>query len=130
MPKIHTLDFPQDEKTADDFVQRVLASVRLGRFGMLRVGIGESGGSVALGFHRRYSSPRELLCLQVPFRTPNGGLGSAKIRRCRIRRACRPGGGDSLAGVAHFLHGSPGASDEARNTDKYSKQAQHRVNGH
>jgi hypothetical protein len=28
------------------------------------------------------------------------------------------------------LHGSAGASDEAGNTDKYSKETQHRVGGH
>jgi hypothetical protein len=28
------------------------------------------------------------------------------------------------------LHRSAGASDEAGNTDKYSKEAQHRVRGH
>jgi hypothetical protein len=28
------------------------------------------------------------------------------------------------------LHGSAGASGEAGNTDKYSKETQHRVHGH
>jgi hypothetical protein len=35
-----------------------------------------------------------------------------------------------LPGVAHFLHGSPGATNEVSDTDKYSEEAQHRVHGH
>ncbi len=97
---------------------------------MLRVGIGESGGSVALGFHRRHSRSRELLCLQVCFRTSDGGLGSGEVRRSRIRRTRRLRGGDGLPGVAHFLHRSSSTSDQAGNTDKYSNEAQHRVRGH
>jgi hypothetical protein len=130
VPKKHTLDFPEDEKTADDFAQLDWRSVRLGRFWMLRVGIGKGGGSVALGFHRRRSRSRELLCLQVCFRTADGCLGSGEVRGCRLRRARRLRGGDGLPGVAHFLHGSPSTSGEAGNTDKYSNEAQHRVRGH
>ena len=132
MPKIHTLDFPKDEKTADDFVQLAPASVRqcYGRFWVLRVGTGEGGGSVALGFHCRQSRSRELLCLEVRFGTHNGGLSSVEIRRRRVRGACSLGGGDGLPGVAQFLYGGASASDQAGNSEKYSKEAQHRVTGH
>jgi hypothetical protein len=101
-----------------------------GCLGMLRIRAGEGGGGVVFGFHRRIARPSELLRLQVRFGARNGGLGRVEIRRCRTRRACRPGGGDRLPSVAHFLHGSSSTSDEAGNTDKYSKEAQHRVVGH
>jgi hypothetical protein len=92
-----------------------------GRLWVLRIRAGEGGCGVALGFHRRQAGSGEFLCLEVRFRTPNGGLGGIEIRRCRCTRACRLGGGDGLPSVAHFLHGSSGASDQAGNTDKYGK---------
>ena len=130
--KIHALNFPRDEKTPNDLVQVEPASVRLGHGGLcvLGVRIGEGGGGVALGFQCCQARAREFLCLQVCLRPGNGGLGSIVIRRCRRRCARGPGGSDGLPSVAHFLHGSAGASDEAGNTDKYSKEAQHRVHGH
>jgi hypothetical protein len=108
------------------------ASVRLRHRGLcvLRIRIGEGGGGVALGFQCGQACAREFLCLQVCFRAGDGGLGGVEIRGCRRRRARRPGGGDGLTSVAHFLHGSAGASGEAGNTDKYSKEMQHRVIGH
>ncbi len=130
--KIHALNFPRDEKTPNDLVQVEPASVRLGHGGLcvLGVRIGEGGGGVALGFQCRQAGAREFLCLQVRFRAGNGGLGGIEIRRGRRRRARRPGSGDGLTSVAHLLHGSAGASGEAGNTDKYSKETQHRVRGH
>jgi hypothetical protein len=130
--KIHSLNFPKDEKTASDLVQFESASVRLRDrcLGVLRVRIGEGGGGVVFGFHRGVARSSELLRLEVRFGARNGGLGCVEIRRCCARRACRPGGGDGLPSVAHFLHGSSSTSDKAGNTDKYSKEAQHRVVGH
>jgi hypothetical protein len=132
MPKEHALHFPKDEKTANDFIQLETASVRLGRgrLCVLRIGIGEGGSGVVFGFHRGQSGPREFLRFEMSFRSRNGSLGGVVIRRSRARRAGCMGGGDGLAGVAHFLDGSSGASDQTCNTDKYSKEAQHRVHGH
>lgn len=97
---------------------------------MLRIRRGESGCSVALGFHGGHAGPRELLRLQVCFSTHDVRLGCGEIRRCYTGRAGRLGCGDCLPSVAHLLHGSPGASDHAGHTDEYSKEAQHRVRGH
>ena len=132
VPKKHSLNFPKDEKTASDLIQFESASVRLrhGCLGMLCIRIGEGGGGVVFGFHRRIARSSEFLRLQVRFGTRNSGLGRVVIRRRRARRACRRGGGDGLPSVAHFLHGSSSTSGEAGNTDKYSKEAQHRVMGH
>ena len=131
VPKKDALDFPKNEKPPGHFVQgRPSARQRRGRFGVLRIGTGESRGSMTLGFHRRHSSPRELLCLQMGFRTPDGGLGRAEVRRCRACRACRLRRCNRLSSVAQFLHGSRSATGEACNNDKYSKEAQHRVHGH
>jgi hypothetical protein len=108
------------------------ASVRQRHGGLrvLRIRIGEGGSGVPLGFQGRQAGAREFLCLKVRFRSGDGGLGGIVIRRCRRRRARRPGGGDGLTSVAHFLHGSASASGEAGNTDKYSKETQHRMHGH
>ena len=100
------------------------------RLGMLCIRAGEGGSGVPLGFQRRQSGSREFLRLKVRFRARNGGLGGGEIRRRGTRRARRPGGGNGLPGVAHLLHGSSRATDEADDTDKYSKEAQHRVVGH
>jgi hypothetical protein len=111
---------------------KAIASVRLShrRLSMLCIRAGEGGGGVPLGFQRGQASPRELLRLKVRFGSRDGGLGGGKIRRRGTGRARSPGGGNGLPGVAHLLHGSSRASDEAGNTDKYSEEAQHRVMGH
>jgi hypothetical protein len=101
-----------------------------GRLCVLGVRIGKGGGGVALGFHRRQAGSGEFLRLQVRFRARNGGLGGVEFRRCRGSGAGHPSGGDGLPSIAHFLHGSFGASGEAGYTDKYSDETQHRVAGH
>jgi hypothetical protein len=78
----------------------------------------ESGSGVPLRFHRRQTGPGKFLCLQVILRARDGGLSGVEIRRRRRGRTRRPSGGDGLPGIAHFLHGSPGASGEPCNTDK------------
>jgi len=62
--KIHTLNFPKDEKTADDGIQ-LEPSVRKrhGGLGVLLIRIGESRGGVTFCFHRRQSGTREFLRL-------------------------------------------------------------------
>ena len=97
---------------------------------MLRIRSGESGCSVALGFHGGQPGSRELLRLQVRFSTYDVRLGCCEIRRSRARCARSLGGRDCLASVAHFLHRGSSASDQAGNTDEYGKEAQHRVHGH
>jgi hypothetical protein len=97
---------------------------------MLRVRAGKGGSGVPLRFQRRQAGPRKFLRLEVRFGARNGGLGGGEIRRRGTGRARGPGGGNGLPGVAHLLHGSSRASDEAGNTDKYSEEAQHRVMGH
>ena len=97
---------------------------------MLRIRTGERRSGVTFGLHRRQAGPCELLCLQVALCAPDGGLGGVEIRRCRRCRAGRPGGGDGLPSVAHFLHRSAGACGEAYNTDKYSEETRHRMHGH
>ena len=92
---------------------------------VLRIGIGEGGGSVALGFHGRQAGPGEFLRFEVSFRAGNRRLGSIEVRRLRSRGAGGLRGGDGLTSIAHFLHGRTGASSEAGNTDKKSKEAQH-----
>ncbi len=94
---------------------------RHGRIRVLRIGIGERGGSVVLGFHRRQAGAREFLRLQMRFGANNGGLGGVEIRRIGARCASRLGGGDGLPRIAHFLHGRAGTSGEAHNTNKYSE---------
>jgi len=101
-----------------------------GRLCVLGVRIGKGGGGMALGLHRRQTGSGEFLRLQVRFRARNGGLGGLEIRRGRGGGACHPSGGDGLPSIAHFLHGSFGASGEAGYTDKYSDETQHRVVGH
>jgi hypothetical protein len=97
---------------------------------VLAIRFGKSGRGVMLGFHRGQARPREFLCLQVLFCAGDGRLGGIEIRRCRGRRACRSSRRDGLPGVAHFLHGSTGASDEADDTDQHGNEAQHRDHGH
>jgi hypothetical protein len=63
--KIHTLNFPNDEKTANDGIQLEPASVRQrhGGLGVLFIRIGEGGGGVTFGLHRRQTGAREFLRL-------------------------------------------------------------------
>ena len=63
--KIHTLNFPKDEKTANDGIQLEPASVRQrhGGLGVLLIRIGERRGGVTFGFHRRQTGAREFLRL-------------------------------------------------------------------
>lgn len=82
VPKKDTLNFPKDEKTADDFVQdEKPGSARQSheRLLVLRTRRGESGCSVALGFHRGQAGSRELLRLQVRFGTHDVGLSCGEI---------------------------------------------------
>ena len=129
MAKIHALYFAEDQKAARDLVQFEPLSVRRGdrRLSVLTICIGEGGGRVTFGFHCRQAGSCEFLRLQVALGAPDGCLGGVEIGGgCRGR----PGGTGSrnrLARVAHFLHGSASASDQADDTDKYSKEAQHRV---
>jgi len=121
-----------DEKTARDWVQFELASVRHrhGCLCVLAIRIGKGGGGVTLGFHRRQAGPCELLRLQMLLCAADGRLGGGEIRRGRRCRACGPSGRNGLPGVAHFLHRSAGASDEADDTDDHGNEAQHRDHGH
>ena len=109
-----------------------MASVgqRHGCLCVLCIGIGEGGGGVVLGFHGRQAGPGEFVRFEVSFRASNRRFGRVKVRRLRSRGACGLRGGDGLASVAHFLHGRTGASSEAGNTDKKSKEAQHTVTRH
>jgi hypothetical protein len=105
---------------------RSLVRLRDGRLAVLRVRIGQGGGGMALGLHRRQTGPRELLRLQMSFGPLDGGLGRVEIRRGRGRRPGHAGRGDGLPRIAHFLHGrTTSASDEVDNTDQYSNKAQH-----
>jgi hypothetical protein len=88
---------------------------------VLRIRGGESGCSVALGFHRGQPGPRELLGLQVRLGTYDICLGCSEIRRSRARSAGGLGGRDCLASVTHFLHRGPSTPDQAGNTDEYGK---------
>jgi hypothetical protein len=97
---------------------------------VLRIRSGESGCSMALGFHGGQPGSRELLGLQVRFGTYDVRLSCSEIRRSCARSARGLGGRNCLASVAHFLHRGASASDQAGNTDEYGKEAQHRVHGH
>jgi len=133
MTEKNSLNLSRDEKTPHDFVQwDTGASVRYcrRRLGVLGIRVGEGSGRMMLGFHRRQPGSSELLRLQVRFRASDGGLSSVEIRRCAGRRTCPPGSRNGLPGVAQFLHGSSGASEQAGDTDKYGNEAQHRGLGH
>ena len=106
--------------------------MRLGdrRLRMLAVRIREGGGGMALRFQRSIASSRELLRLEVRFGAADGGLGCIEVGRRRRGSAGRLGSRDGLPGVAHFLHGSAGASEQAGDSDKNSNEAQHRGLGH
>ena len=124
MPKKHALNFAVDGETACDVFHSVRRHRRLG---VLRIGIGKSGGGMVFGFHGGQTRARVLLRLQVRLRPRDRGLGGIEIRRGRAGGARRAGGGYRLSGVAHFLHGSAGTSGKADDTDKDGKKAQHRV---
>jgi hypothetical protein len=100
------------------------------RLRMLGVLTGKRCRGVTLGFQRRQAGARELLRLKVGFGARNGCLSRRIIRRCGAGRARRPGGGNRLARIAHFLDRSARTSGQTGNTDKYSEKAQHRMVGH
>ena len=87
-------------------------------------------GGVAFRFQRIIASSSELLRLQVSFGAADGGLGCIEIGRRRRGCAGRLRSRDGLPGVAHFLHGSSGASEQAGDSDKNGNEAQHRGLGH
>ena len=70
--KVHALNFPTDEKTADSRIQGYSVRWSRGRFGMLRIRARERGGGVTLGLQRRQASPREFLRLEMGLRARDG----------------------------------------------------------
>jgi len=71
---------------------------------------GESRSGMALGFHRCIARARVLLCLEMLLGAGYGGLSSIEIGGGIFGRTGRPGGGDGLSRIAHFLHGGAGAA--------------------
>ena len=73
-----------------------------------------------LGLQRRVARPDVLLRLQVILSARYRRLSCIVIGGTPAFRAGLMGRRDRLPRIAHFLHGSAGATREASNTNKYS----------
>ncbi len=92
-------------------------TIRALSFGVL--GDGERHPRMPLRRHRRQARPCVFLSIDVFFGARDGSLRRIQIRRRIFTRAGVVRRRDGLPSVAHFLHGSGRAADQAGDTNNH-----------